>query len=380
MNAAVDPIAAGLLGMLAPESPQASGLFAQADWQAIGRMARDQRLGPVLHARWSTSDDVPAALRDEWQRAYRETAISALVQKQALVALADALTAAGIPALALKGAWLGWHAYPQAAERPLRDLDLLVEESHALAAWSVAMEMGFRPAEPVSLSLAEWSSCYKHLPVLRNSQGVLLEIHTRLWDRDARHPPPLEGIFERSVRDSQHPALTYPAPVDQFAHLVVHAVAGHQWDAGPLALLDIVRLAQTGLLDWQEVWDRAAQEGWARHAALVVTVTDRWIMPGLRERSGCPVSVPRELVDQAPALICKPQVMREPDRAALKASRGNLTDKIRRVAARRAHSGGPGSYARWIWAHLRGMSRIHASGDGRARLAAARTLDAWLAG
>ena len=369
-----------LLGLLAGHRRIEPHFVTERDWRSIEEIAADHRLGPALHARWGGSEDVPAPLRTQWASAYRTSAMTALGQRRALLELAASLAGKGIPSLALKGSWLAWTLYDAPAERPMRDLDVLVPPGMAQEAWDTALALGYSPAEPALLPLAEWARRYKHLPALANADGVLLEIHLRLWEEDRHHPPQMESLFERAIADETHRMLRYLSPADQFAHLAVHAVNAHHWDAGPLALLDLIRFAERAAPDWSAVWPRAQAEGWARPAALAVAVIDRWMQPGMLEESACPIRAPEQLVGAAPALIAKPSSVRESDRAALKAARGSLGNKLRRIAARRAHFGRTADYLKWLASQAGEVAGSRADPSAKARLASARALDAWLTG
>ena len=99
-------------------------------WPRIAQMAADQRLEPLLawHAErggWP----VPPAIATSWNQARRAAALGVLSQQAALRLALAKLGDAGIAAVALKGVALAWRHYPEAALRPMRDIDLLVPEA-----------------------------------------------------------------------------------------------------------------------------------------------------------------------------------------------------------------------------------------------------------
>ena len=97
--------------------------FGAADWQALDALAAEHRLRPLLHAQHRDNPAIPADLRREWQAAHRVQAMQAMVQRQDLGETARLLAEAGIEVLALKGGWLAWQAYPEAAQRPSHHSD-----------------------------------------------------------------------------------------------------------------------------------------------------------------------------------------------------------------------------------------------------------------
>ncbi|MGI8943048.1 MAG: nucleotidyltransferase family protein, partial [Qipengyuania sp.] len=210
-------------------------------WHAIATRAAEHRLGPLLHKRFAGVEAVPEKIGDEWRAAHRAAALTALAQRRDLIALTHALAEEGIDALALKGAWLAWNAYGEPAERPMRDIDILVPARRAGGAWTVAKRLGYRRAEGGADDPQDWELRFKHLPPLISPQGTWCEIHTRLWEEDARYPPHPEALFTRTVVDREHPQLRYLPCEDLMMHLAVHAVVAHRFDGGPLLLIDFSR-------------------------------------------------------------------------------------------------------------------------------------------
>lgn len=357
-------------------------LFAigEEEWSALEVRAAEHRCGPVLHRKWGgapASDAIPEAVRSRWAQAFRDTAILALAQRADLHSVTERLEANGIASIALKGSWLAWTCYDEPAQRPLRDLDILVHAEQALAARELLLHYGWTEGDTDGLAAADWLVRFKHLPPLLSPTGTMLEIHTRLWDQDGRMPPEPVGLFERSILAGETRPLRFLDPIDNFMHLAVHA-AFHRFDGGPLMLLDcerIVRCADD--IDRTMLWRRAAEEGWARHAALFLAATDRWIVRGILQRWDCPIAVPSGLLEAIPFLLAKPLAMREADIAVAKLARSDLSpiEKARRVLARRERHDSLGDYLGWIGKEAIGVMRGSNQADRRKALAA---FDAWL--
>lgn len=364
-----------VLTQLAGE-PRAGAIPARmADWEALDRRAADHRLQPLLHARRRGDGSVPEAIRTGWAEAYRASAIASLHQRGELLAITETLERADIPALALKGAWLAWHAYAAPAERPLRDLDLLVPPGRAVEAQELLVAKGFAQDDRGALPLSEWVRRFKHLPPLTSPGGTVVELHTRLWDEAGRNPPQPTGLFERAVTGRHHPRLRYPAPPDMLMHLAVHA-AFHRFDGGPLMLVDFERMIASTLLDWPAIWGRAASEGWDKPLALSLRGAEHWLRPGLLAGVNCP-AVPDALVARLPQLLAKPRAARAGDIAAAKLASSALGrgEKLRRILARRERFASGAEYLRWLGGES--LSAVHGGSSARARTIA--RLDRWLA-
>lgn len=350
-----------------------------AQWEALDCRAAEHRLQPLLHHLHAGAESIPAPIRATWARAHREAAIVALQQRRELLQLAELLERHGLPFLALKGAWLAWHAWPDAALRPLRDLDLWLPGTSALAAREVLLREGWvqEAAQGFDrLGPQQWLARFKALPPLVSPDRVMLDLHARLWD-DHGHAKPPEDAMERAVTDADYPALRYPGPVDQLMHLAVHATF-HRFDGGPLMLHDFAYLLRRVDFDWPRVWSRAGAESWQLHLALCLA--------GAREWSGVdapwpelPVAVPRELVERLPLLLAKPHAAREGDIAAAKAVGGGrgLADRLSRMAARRERYHSLRSYVGWVAQEAAGALR--STLGSRERMATFAALDEYLA-
>ena len=350
------------------------------DWEALDQLADDHRCRPALHRLRGEEQTIPQSIRAGWVESFRASTLAALAKRAELVRIARDFGEANIPVAALKGAWLAWEVYPEPGMRPLRDLDILVPPDRALEARTRLLVLGYKQCEETALPLEEWTARFKHLPALASPEGHVVEIHTRLWDDDGRMPPHPIGLLERRVETAAMPGLFVLSPIDNVMHLAVHA-AFHRFDGGPLMLLDFAMLAgKADTLDLPALWDRAAQEGWARHAALCIHAADRWTLSGTAEALACPVTVPEEILSDVPALIAKPVDVRESDIATAKLTRGDIGvgEKLRRILARRERYDSLSDYGRWVGGELRNTFAKGAKADARVRHNAIAKLDNWL--
>src|SRR3569623_2116733 len=107
-----------------------AGLDAAA-WDDLARIGAYHRLEPLLHwqlERRHQGLPVPPAIRAQWKAAFVASSRRQLGTQYEIRTLSRSLTAAGIPSILLKGAFLAFHAYPDPALRPLRDIDILVPD------------------------------------------------------------------------------------------------------------------------------------------------------------------------------------------------------------------------------------------------------------
>ncbi len=191
------------------------------------------------------------------------------------------LANAGIPYVALKGAFLAYHAYPQPGLRPLRDLDLLVPAEQVMDANRVLRANGFTQYELKPGDPEAWAKVVHHLPPLESPSGIFVEIHHELARRtteDGQLPDPDESrrFWERCIRRRfMGEDVLYESPTDLLLHLVLHAAFHHRFENGPLLLSDVAMLLRAEPIDWPLFWALASRAGITRGCVLVLRLTMR---------------------------------------------------------------------------------------------------------
>ena len=291
-GARADPLRLLLLDLLSDKREvDAQGVAAldTAAWRRLLDMVRQHRLGALLHwqlERRHADLAVPGMVRDEVKDAWRNSQRRMLGMQYELTTLSKLLGAAGVRSIALKGAFLAYHAYPDAALRPMRDLDILVPEDRLLDAWDCLLAAGARPAgaggEDDRLDYA-LSAGKHHLPALLTPSGFSkVELHRGIesaastMDRD-RNTLLLDGLRTHAI--SLPIAVTpigFPAPTDMLLHLILHAAYDHLLNNGPLVLSDIAFLVRRHAIDWQRFWQSVAALQSMRGAVLLLDLADRY--------------------------------------------------------------------------------------------------------
>lgn len=306
------PEASALLELLGPPELQPAGLDAEC-WQKLDAIAAEHRLRPHLHGRRQRGEivtRVPAGVAHEWQEAHRISALTMLAQQRVLRRLAMLLEEAKIAVVALKGAWLAWHAYPAAAERPMRDIDLLVAQSDAPQALELLLAQGFELASQLAGDAAGHAARFKQFPPLVGPEGAIVELHAHAWEPPGSMEwltPPLDdaGLLARSIAEPGERSRSL-CPADMLAQLCIHAAYSHRFEVGPLLLADIDYLLRARKFDWPGFWRAAGDGGFQRGAALALALVDRWRRPGLMAGTLCPVVAGPDAVAHASALLVQP--------------------------------------------------------------------------
>jgi hypothetical protein len=248
-------------------SPTDVADLAAGDWAKLLVMARQQRLGPLLH--WRLGNDaaaagVPQPFAAAIAASY-ETHTQRAVELQAEASRIQRIMRENeIPAVFLKGAFLAFHIYRQPALRPMRDLDLLVPEAQvADAVHALRTSILRRPGRPADE------------PMLR----IVVEFHTRLtdpasWRTTRRTDLAFDaGTWNRLIsRIVAEEEIWYLSPEDQLLHLVLHALYDDPLNCRPIVLTDIAELlGQTGI-HWMQFWQRAATGNWVSGCWLLLSL------------------------------------------------------------------------------------------------------------
>ncbi len=259
-----------LFALLGNDIARAAEVAAQLDaaaWHALDRQAVQHRLRPLLHSRsaqgaWA----VPPDLAEAWQASHLRSAQRALGQKPALARIGKSFARAGVTAAVLKGGAFVWSGAIDPAVRPMRDLDVLVKPADAEVAAELLAALGYvvdpqsRPSD-------------KHLPAMTDGKAVV-ELHLHIFDThdDAetlREQAFIERAWRRAVAGPV-PGMQMFCPTDTLLHVILHAVLDHQFNNGPLLLVDMPALAAAGAIDWALLWQEAESLGVTRACQLAL--------------------------------------------------------------------------------------------------------------
>lgn len=362
----------------------------QAEWHELDRIAALHRLQPLLHRRHGANPALPAAIATGWRAAHRAAALTAMAQQADLLRTARLLEGKGFAPIALKGAWLAHHAYPEPALRPLRDIDILVPRDQVSDAFAALLVAGYVQLEPAEMALADIVRLDKHMPPLASPGGTVIELHHRLWEPHGRldHATPLANDAAIHARAIAAGGLRFLAPADLLAHLIVHAVYSHRLDCGPLLLSDIASLLKVAPADWPGFWQAARAQGWRDGARLVLELVARAYPEAPIDFAGDPDGPPpADLLEAAPDLL-----LQELDsRASAHVAAATIKDGTRSLAARAlgrrsasnqaaatrdmSHEGGRLGWVRSrAWRTLRDLAR----GDTRRQARQLAALSSWL--
>lgn len=224
------------------------------DWAKLIAIAERQKATAVVWRRLSAiaEGSIPADAATQLRRLAMVSDFKMQHLEDRLLRALDAFAAAGIDSLLLKGAALVYSIYGSFTERPMGDIDLLVDARRAEEARALLLSQGWTWAVD-ELPEASYDG-HHHLPPLDDTQvtGLSLEVHTGLFI--STHP------FRFSASDLWADARTVyvkgravrvPSLVHQLLHTCLHFAWSHEMQVGAWrAFRDVSALAASGQVDW----------------------------------------------------------------------------------------------------------------------------------
>lgn len=258
------------------------------DWNRFLGLAQIERAVSVIYPRFRATapDLIPGDVLDQMRRLALVSNFAMLHLESRLRESLRALERAGVRVMLLKGAALARTVYAGACERPMADLDLLVDASNAATARRVMLAEGWR-----DLSRGIPDAVYErhhHSPPLKDtrSPGLQLEIHSALFPE--RHPFAFDArdlwLRARPLSDASRGTFV-PDPLDSLLHACLHFFWSHQARFGVWRTIrDVDAISRRAEMDWDAfvASARAARGGtccyWTlriAHAAAGVDVPSR---------------------------------------------------------------------------------------------------------
>ena len=224
------------------------------DWRRFLGLAQLERAVPVVYPRLQSTIGgvVPGDVLDQMRRLALVSDFSMLHLESRLRESLRALHAAGVRVMLLKGAALAYTAYAGIRQRPMSDIDLLVDPSNAALARRTMLTTGWR--DIIGGIPEHVYDRHHHLPPLLDTRSadLQLEIHTALFPE--RQPFAFDARDLWARAKALGPAVSdafAPDPIHSLLHACLHFVWSHQGRFGVWRMIrDVDALTRSGTLDW----------------------------------------------------------------------------------------------------------------------------------
>jgi hypothetical protein len=238
------------------------------DWDYVLETSIRHAISPLVHAalEQATGPDelaalIPGAVRDELSALHDMTGARSRRLYAALTQIARSFARAGVDALALKEIPLALHAFPDLAQRPIGDLDLLIRADNYNRAVAALGALGYEPVPQPELPFTRKYACAHHLR--RAEDEVWVDLQWNLAEREFDIYGEGNFTFDpETMWEGASPLVlgreavfAAPRPEPMLFHLCLHA-EGHGY--GELVLFtDIAALLYRETIDWGALRDLA---------------------------------------------------------------------------------------------------------------------------
>jgi len=230
-------------------------------WGGVLAAALDHGLISPLHSYASKADGIPEPIRDSIRSAAFAQAVRNFQLVETLIEILRGFRDCSIEVAVIKGPAVALIAYQQIASREFTDLDLFVRPEDVSRARALLGNIGFRQANEDPQRLRG----EKDIQFIRDSDGVLVELHWALNAPAMRFPVERTGIWNRlqTIYLQNEPIRTL-ALEDTLLALCIHG-SKHGWTSVKW-LFDIARIVKCkgDILDWSALLERCGTAGCTR--------------------------------------------------------------------------------------------------------------------
>jgi hypothetical protein len=277
-------------------------LESELNWVELCHLAEREKASPILWQRLEKlgAGKIPTEAETHFRKLARVTSFHMSYLEQLVIQSAAALDRAGIDYTLLKGAALACSVYGSFEQRPMVDVDILVNKAAGSAAVDALLSAGWvwRAEKPRD---ADYSHLH-HLPALIDPNGLVsTEIHTSILPAAAPFNVSTAAVLDsaRSVRFRQSD-VRVPDPVYLLLHSCIHFAWSHLFRSSAWRTFrDIKSMIKDYDFDWDEFVELARF-----HKAASCCF---WTLHLARELVGAPIpdSVLRALRPRLPAVALR---------------------------------------------------------------------------
>jgi hypothetical protein len=281
--------------------------WSEEDWGTVIAEARRHSLSPLLYHRIKLREPdigAPSQVIGKLRGDYLRSASVNIRRFRALTPVLEALKAAGVPTIVLKGAYLAEAVYGNIALRPMTDVDILVPKEDLGRADEVLSTAGFSARDFHLPPPKDENEFHYYNPTSK----VLIEVHWEMTKPD--YPFRLDvGLLRTAAVPARIAGVDVLAlsPEDLLIHVGLHA-AIHRFAYGLRPLCDLAEVVSRLAVNWDLFGQRARNAGLGRSVRLLLALAAELLgaeIPesGLRGIETSPI--PAELWEKAKESVFK---------------------------------------------------------------------------
>jgi len=278
--------------IIARVTPVDQGI-SDSDWQELLTTAHQEGLAPMLY-RTIQAQGWSGAIPEPVFRSLSELYYTSVAHNTLLFTELDNILPVfkqnNIPVVLVKGASLACSLYPERDLRPMMDVDCLVPWADHQQALRLLGEMGYqqdaRDQVPGLHAMSDYHANLKGGPGNR----VIFELHWGLVSSPlAWYAAPVEWFWEHTEPWNGDCRTKQLTPLAHLIYQSAHTMLQHGGNQILLIwLYDLHLLAQSGLIDWQELVAQAGHLRWGGVVAQALRMTqaafDTLLPDGLLEQ------------------------------------------------------------------------------------------------
>ena len=266
--------------------------FTPADWDLFAQMAEREGVAPLMY--WKLKDsavDVPPSTFNLLRSTYYQTLAHNTLMYQELERILEALGAAGIPVIVLKGAALAATVYEDIGLRPMGDLDLLVGREDITSAAETMKAIGFHRVSKDRIPGLNDLIGHAFLLMSEAQRNIAVELHWNLIEGNADwRSPSIHWFWKQTCEADQANNKGFVGidwlslnPTANLLYLAAHLMLQHGLSQARLLwLFDIHQLISNSYEEfrWSELISKANTFNWMEATGITLQeVHNRFMTP-----------------------------------------------------------------------------------------------------
>ena len=132
-----------------------------------------------------------------------------------------------------------------------RDIDVLIEKKFISDAYNILKSIGFNYFDKLVSDDTKYMNSQHQLPVMKNKNGTLVEVHHRVTKKNHFYTCPLSANMLKSKKIATHNSNEINIPRTEYiiAHVIYHAFKHNNLSFGPSFLYDLKSLKSIETID-----------------------------------------------------------------------------------------------------------------------------------
>lgn len=218
------------------------GKINRKTWDSLYKISMDLSMTGELYYRLKTYgllDLLPTEVVKKLKNTYMVITAKNMIMQYELKKTLNLLKEENIPVIVLKGAFTAENIYESLGQRPMNDIDILIERENLKRADRLLCKEGYKTEQNKT-----WIEKYHyHYGYISKERKFPLELHWLLLKKDAGFLQEMELIWKRSIPfETEDFKARSLSPEDQIIYLSLHHAYLHGFTINFIQIYDIYKL------------------------------------------------------------------------------------------------------------------------------------------